>query len=134
MDTYPIYFSDEIIGDATVMKQGLFYRIHCVCDISGSVPFRITAKGDREADLGSCVPMDDRFGLKTSIPISKVGSSQLRFEGRPKHTDKIPKGITVSPDEPFQYLSKLKDAYLVCRNEVAFKEKSLNLPDNDPNP
>ena len=134
MDTYCIYLGNQKIGEAIVVKQGLFYSIHCLCDITGSVPLRITVKGDREVDLGLCVPMGDRFGLNTSIAISKVGGSQLYFEGRPKHKVKTKEVITVSPDEPFQYLSKLKEAYLVSRNEISFKEKSPIPPGNDQNP
>ena len=135
MDTYSIYFGDQAIGEATVNKQGLFYNIQCLCKLSGSVPFRVMVKGDREVDLGLCVPIGDRFGLKASIPINKVGNSQLHFWIRPKHNHRIRDCATVSPDEPFQYLSKLKDAYLVSRNELAFKEteKSPNQPDNDQN-
>ena len=136
METYSILFGGETIGEAIVKKQGLFYRIHCLCRISGSVPFRIAVRGDREVDLGLCVPMDHDFGLNTSIPISKVGNGKLEFWARPKHTVKKLDCVTVSPDEPFSYLAKLKDAYWVSRNEIAFNlaQKSPNLPDNDQNP
>ena len=136
MDTYSIYFGDQTIGEATVDKQGLFYNIHCLCRLCGAVPFRVMVKGDRETDLGLCIPMGDHFGLKSSIPINKVGNSQLEFWISPKHNHKIRDCVTVSPDEPFRYLSKLTDAYLVSRNEIAFKEteKSPSLPGNDQNP
>ena len=132
LETYSIHFGEEVIGEATVEKQGLFYRIHCLCHISGSVPFRVTVKGDTDVDLGLCVPMDHDFGLNTSIPISKVGNGKLEFWARPKHTVKKLDCVTVSPDEPFSYLAKLKGAYLVSRDEIAFKPaaKSPNPPDN----
>ena len=136
METYSIHFGEEILGEANVKKQGLFYRIHCLCRISGSVPFRIAVRGDREVDLGLCVPMEHDFGLNTSIPISKVGNGKLEFWARPTHTIQKLDCVTVSPDEPFGYLAKLKDAFWVSGNEIAFNfaQKSPNLPDNDQNP
>jgi hypothetical protein len=136
LDTYSIFFNDQRIGEATVTKQGLFYIIQCLCSITGSVPLCVTVKGEREVDLGICVPMGTQFGLKTRIPISKVGMTKLCFHARPKHTGKIREHITVSPDEPFRYLSKLKEAYLVRQGEIAFKEteKSPGPRDSDQNP
>ena len=136
MDRYAVYFGNEKIGDATVVKQGLYYKIACLCQFSGAVPFRIIVKNDREVDLGLCVPMESGFGLSVCIPISKFGRGALHFTAVPKHTQTSANCIAVSPDEPFHYIEKLKDAYLVSRGMIALgiTQRSPNLQDNDPNP
>ena len=138
MDEYPIYFALEQIGAAKVIKQGLYYRIHCVCKISGSVPFCVKVMGKGEVDLGLCVPMGEYFGLETRIPIKQLGQENLRFEAMPRHTSQD-EWTVISADEPFTYIQRLKDAYLIKRGNktgIGFRttDQSPNLPGNDPSP
>lgn len=117
MDTYPVYLAQEKIGTAEVMRQGLYYRIRCLCDLSGSVPVRVQVLGENEADLGLCVPMGNRFGLESCIPIKRIGQGKLQFTAVAKHckTEQI---AAISPEEPFGYIARLKDAYLIKREQT----------------
>ena len=136
MDTYSILYNDQPIGEALVGKQGLFYRIHCNCRINSGVPFRITVIGDRKVDLGICVPTGDGFGLTASIPIAKVGNSQIHFLASPRSSSQIMDRVSVSATEPFPYLASLKNAYWVGQNEIAFRRegKSPIQRDSDQSP
>ena len=138
MGEYAVLFGSERIGTATVTKQGLFYCITCKCRISGSVPVRVRVIGEREVDLGLCVPMGEAFGLKATIPIKSVGSGDLTFFAAAKHRA-AQELMIVSADEPFRYIARLKDAYLVKRENgvgITFRTtaESPNPQDSGQNP
>ncbi len=134
---YSINLDKECVGTAHVVKEGLFYRIHCQCGLTGTVPCRITVTGEREADLGICVPLKDGFGIETRIPIKRVGEGELRFRVLAKRRDSDELFVTASADEPFPYLRRLSNAYLSVRNGqvgLVFKDQSPNQQDSDRNP
>lgn len=138
MDEYPIYFAQERIGTAKVIQEGLYYRICCLCEISGSIPFCVKVTGSAEADLGLCVPMEGCFGIETRIPVKRVGIGKLQFRAMPRHTARA-ELTAVSPDEPFGYITRLKDAYLIKRDAltgVGFRVTGQfqGLPDSGRNP
>lgn len=138
MEEYPIYFAQEQIGMAKVIREGLYYRICCRCSISGSIPFRVKVTGTGEADLGLCVPMGESFGMEARIPVKRVGNGELKFQAVPKRS--VTEELTViSPEEPFGYIARLKDAYLVKRGQatgICFRitERSPDLQDSGQNP
>lgn len=134
---YAVCLGKERIGSATVKREGLYYRIHCQCQLSGSIPCRIIVKGEKEVDLGLCVPMGDRFGIDTLIPVKRIGEGDLNFQVLPRHSKQDAQFIALSPEEPFRYISRLKDAYLVRQEGklgLAFKNRSPNQPGSGQNP
>ncbi len=134
METYPIHMARERIGTAEVVRQGLYYRIRCLCRLSGNIPVRIRVVGEREADLGLCVPMGTAFGLETSIPISRVGPGLPEFVAMPWHRE-AEQAAVISPDEPFSDIKRLKDAYLVWQGTtpgIGFRSKN-SFPDQPGN-
>lgn len=131
---YEIYMGSEIVGTAYVTKEGLFYRISCLCRLTGTVPCRIKVIGEKEADLGICVPLNDGIGVETRIPIKRVGDRELQFCVSPKNRVNTELFIPLSVDEPFTYLQRLEDAYLSRRNGqvgLAFKDRSPIPRDSD---
>ena len=62
------------------------------------------------------MPVGDVFCLDTRIPVKKLGDGALFFRVVPRNQK--PEGVFVplSPEEPFRYISRLKDAYLEKRN------------------
>lgn len=134
---YSINSGNECVGTAHVVKEGLFYRIHCQCGLTGTIPCRITVTGEREADLGICVPLKDGFGVETRIPIKRVGEGELRFRVLAKRRDNAELFVIPSVDEPFTYLRRLGSAYLSVRNGqvgLIFKDQSPNQQDSGQNP
>ena len=65
---YAVYMGSERVGTAQVIIEGLFYKIYCLCQLDGTVPCRIRVSGEKEMDLGICVPLENGFGVKTRIP------------------------------------------------------------------
>jgi len=114
--TYEIRRGNETVGMATVEKEGLYYRIRCRCHISGEGMRRIVVNcGDVREDLGICVPVDGEFGLVKKIPRKRFGEGKPEFCLLPKYPDIYGKFIPIYPDEPFAYMTRLKDAYLQVR-------------------
>lgn len=103
-------------GTVTVEKQGLYYHFSCRCRLSGEVMHRLVVTTDRgTVDLGVCVPMDGRFGVERKLPVKRFGEDPC-FQLLPKHDRMQGRFVPVYPEEPFAYLSKLKNAFLTTRN------------------
>lgn len=119
-------FGKDSVGKVQVEKEGLYYHIRCRCRIAGDIMNRLEVKCEHgKTDLGVLIPMDGGFGLDTRISISRIGQGKMEFQVLPKH-DKMQERIFVpiSPEEPFRYLSKLKDARLDIRGG----EKGISIP------
>ena len=115
--TYEIRRGNDVVGTATVEKQGLYYRFFCQCQIQGQGMRRILVScGKTRIDLGICVPLEDVFGLEKKVPCKQLGEGMPEFQLLPKYPDVKGKFIPVYPDEPFAYMSRLKDAYLSVRD------------------
>lgn len=117
MDTFSILFGDNVVGKAQVSREGLYYLIRCRCELSGETVFRVQVRcKDQLVDLGILVPEDGGFALKTRIPVKRVGEGSLSFFAAPRHRTPETAFIPLYPEEPFRYLSRLRDAYLTKRS------------------
>lgn len=109
-------------GKVQVLRQGLYYQFHCRCRLSGEDMCRLFVRcGSRKENLGIVVPMDGGFGLDTRIPVKRLGEGEMEFNLVPKHSDQTDHSgerfVPIYPEEPFSYLSRLKDAYLTHQGE-----------------
>ncbi len=100
--------------------------------------YRIQVTSDSQSvDLGTCVPMDGAFGLRTRIPVKRLGDAPFQF----RLTGKNKKESTFCPitqEEPFAHIQELPEGKLAEENgqigiELPATEAS-DLQDNDPNP
>ena len=115
--TYEILQGPSSIGNVTVERQGLYYRICCRCSLTGEVMHHLVVSSDgRREDLGTLVPFDGAFGLEKRIPVKRLGEGEPEFHLLPKHSSPDGKFVPIYPEEPFSYLSRLKDAYLETRS------------------
>ena len=112
--TYGVYLGKQLSGKVQVIRQGLYYRFYCRCQISGNVICRLMVTcADKQENLGVVVPVDGGFGLETKIPCKRLGEGQLQFTLMPKHSHSDGRFVPISPEEPFAYISRLKQAYLL---------------------
>ena len=108
---YDIFRGGEKIGKAEIRQEGLYCRFRCVCDLSGQVIYRLLATwGEKEVNLGIPVPCGDAFRLDTKIAASRLGEGTPKFLAVPRHPEKTGIWVKVSPEEPFAYLQRLKNA------------------------
>ena len=115
--TFEIRKGSSPIGKVTVERQGLYYRITCRCSLTGEVMHHlVVTSGEKREDLGTLVPFDGAFGLEKRIPVKRLGEGEPEFHLLPKHSSPDGKFVPVYPEEPFSYMSRLKNAYLEARN------------------
>lgn len=116
---YPIFLNQDTIGQVQVLRQGLYYRFLCRCAYHCEDVCRIMIKcSDGESlSLGVMVPEGLDFTLDKKLPVKYFTSGEPVFYIHSKEPVKE-EGIfaEIIPEEPFGYLSKLKDAFLIYRN------------------
>lgn len=120
---YSVYFGKQDAGKVQVLRQGLYYRFVCRCRLTGDVICRLHVTcGSKSENLGIVVPMDGGFGLNTKIPVKRLGEGEMEFRLLPKYEPREEKNETfvpIYPEEPFAYIERLKESYLVKRNGQA---------------
>lgn len=57
--------------------------------------------------------MNDGFGLNTKLPAKRFGNGNAEFLLVPKYEKENGIFVPIYPEEPFAYISRLKEAYLV---------------------
>ncbi len=114
---YDVFLADKPVGAASVKKEGLYYVFSCQCQLSGQVLYTLAAScGEQTVNLGVCVPRGNGFGLKTRVPIKRLGEGQMKICAVPKHRELKGKFIPIRPEEPFAYIKYLQNAYLEVRD------------------
>lgn len=116
--TYGVYFGSQLMGKVQVLRQGLYYRFLCRCQLTGDVVCRLSVTcGDKRESLGVVVPMDGGFGLDTKLPVKRLGEGNMEFYLVPKHDVPAGKFVPIYPEEPFAYIERLKESFLVRKGE-----------------
>ena len=121
---YEIKLGDMPVGQAEVTREGLYYRFRCRCQLEDHSVWRVCV-GD--FSLGILVPEGDAFVLNTKLPLKRFGTGNADFTiltNRPVLKGKF---IPIKPEEPFAYIARLKNAYLVRQEGqigVMIKEKA----------
>ena len=116
--TYPVLHGDQPVGKVRVARQGLYYHFCCRLQLAGSCVYRLELScEDATENLGIPVPEGDLFVLTKSIPIRRLGSGKPTFRVVPKNESFQGRFVPISPEEPFAYLDRLKNAYLLRRGK-----------------
>ena len=136
---YDVLRGGEKIGKAEVRREGLYYRFRCVCQLTGEVIYRLTAVwGEKQINLGIPIPCGDAFYLDTKIAASRLGQGRPSFLAVPRKPPNMGTWVPLSPEEPFPYLHRLKNAVPELRNGVmgiCIRDPEAPAPpDNDQNP
>lgn len=114
---YAVTFGNHTVGKVQVCREGLYYRFVCRCQLTGDVVCRLAVRcGEQEENLGVVVPMDGVFGLEKKIPAKRLGEDEPFFFLAPKHDHGNGTFVPIYPEEPFAYISRLKDAFLMRQN------------------
>ena len=117
---HEVFFGTQQVGRVQVTRQGLYYRFVCRCRLAGDVLCRLQVIcGDEQENLGVVVPMDGGFGLDTKIPAKRLGQGEMTFRLLPKHEVPGQTFIPICPEEPFAYITRLKDSFLIRKNGQA---------------
>ena len=108
---YDIFRGGEKIGKAQVQREGLYYRFRCCCNLTGEVIYRLLVTwGEKHVNLGIPAPRGDAFYLDTRVAANRLEQGIPTFLAVPRHPEAKGFWAPVSPDEPFTYLHRLKNA------------------------
>ena len=110
---YEVLLDGQRVGRILVSREGLYYRFRCHCALSSDTVCKVQC-GD--ISIGILVPVDDGFGLDIKLPVKRFAQVNEPFRIVPNRAVLEGKFIPICPEEPFAYLERLKDAYLVRRN------------------
>lgn len=114
--TYNAVLAGKNVGTVQVIKEGLYCRFRCRCKLEDDVCRLMVSCGDKQENLGVLVPSGEGFYLETKIPAKRLGQGKPVFSVIPNRAVLTGKFIPISPEEPFAYIARLKEAYLVTRN------------------
>ena len=110
---YPILLGGQSVGEALVCRQGLYVCFRCRCRLSGETVYRLTVVcGGCTENLGIPVPAGEWFCLDTRIPAKRLGEGEPVIRAVPKRAEMYGEFVPLSPEEPFAYLNRLKNAFL----------------------
>lgn len=114
---YSITRKGKDCGKVSVKQQGLYYHFQCRCTVDSDDIHRLVLScGDIQENLGILVPYEGSFVLTTKIPIKQIKEGNWSFQIIPKRNIPDNHFIPISPEEPFAYVSRLKESFLVYQN------------------
>lgn len=118
-----IVFNEQVIGNCTITKEGLYYRFQCHCQFKDRHVHKLFVRTSTSTiPLGICVPDGETFILDKRMAINKIGneiSSILADDTKLSHQ--------------MLDLSRLQNAFLDSKAQIAFKDQVLNPQDSDQN-
>ena len=113
---YDVRLGDRLVGRMEVTQEGLYYRFSCRCRIPEGQVHRLGVRcGGGYAELGVCVPVEGGFGLERRLKCKQFPPGRPEFQLYIGHQRPGKIFVPVYPEEPFSYLSRMKDAFLEIR-------------------
>ncbi len=117
--SFDVSIGGNPVGRVTVRRMGLYYQFSCRCRLSGDIPYRLKGTcGRNPFDLGILVPQEGWFILNTKVPVKRIGEGDMYFSLVSRQAEPRRTFVPISPEEPFSYLSRLKESFLVRQNGV----------------
>ena len=114
---YSVTCSGKSCGKVSVRKQGLYYHFHCRCTVDREDIYRLVLScDDHRESLGILIPSEDAFCLRTKVPVKKLPEGEWSFCITSKQMEDNGLFIPISPEEPFAYISRLKESFLTSQN------------------
>lgn len=112
--SYSVKIGEAPVGKVAVHKEGLYYVFSCRCNLSGEQLYRLVVnRGCIQENLGILVPENDCFVLNTRIAVKRIGEGEMSFRLIAKREENHRNFVPIYPEEPFSYISRLKQSFLV---------------------
>lgn len=116
---YSVLLGPQHAGKVMVQRNGLYYHFNCSCDLPADNIYRLIVTCDsKQENLGVLVPHGNRFTLEKKIPAKRIGAGDMTFKVIPKKETHSGTFMPISPEEPFAYISRLKQAFFLLQNET----------------
>lgn len=115
--SYCVTVGGNHAGKVLVRRQGLYYHFSCRCRLHCDTIYRLVVScGNHRENLGILVPDGDGFILQTKLPVKKLGEGDLSFTLVAKQESVAGTFVPIHPEEPFAYIARLKESFLILRN------------------
>ena len=115
--SFAVTLGGENTGKVLVYRQGLYYFFHCRCALREDNIYRLMVScGTRRENLGVLIPQDGCFRLDTKLAVKHIGEGDMTFTLLTPKNSVHGTFVPISPEEPFAYISRLKNSFLVLRN------------------
>ena len=137
--SYDVFMDGKAVGAASLEKEGMYWRIHCCCDIPADAPYQVTLRAGEEIDMGILVREHDGFCLTKRVAMKRIGDAKPNFVVRPRVTNTQERFEPIAQDKPFAYIEKIKDSQLKEKNGeigimIAEEDPQPQIPDSDLTP
>lgn len=117
---YEVTYGTKVIGKVQVIRQGLYYRFICHCRLETEAISKLVIQfGNTCENLGVLILGEEGLVLDKKYPVKKFSEGKPVFYLAPGHDSMCGRFVPICPEEPFAYISKLKDAFLATRNGQA---------------
>lgn len=115
--SYEVKLGGQNMGKVQVTQRGLYYRFVCRCSLPRDLIYRLVLRcGNQYVNIGVLIPDGDGCCLDKRHPVKIFSEEKPEFYVAPRHDDVGGKFVPISPEEPFLYISKLKNAFLASEN------------------
>lgn len=102
---YQLKRMNRAVGQVTVSKEGLYYKIEASLRLPKGSRYRLTVCFEHNTmDLGLCIPQGDMFIMCTKIPIKRFCGDSFTFMLSEKNERKV---IPIQDNKPFSHLDIL---------------------------
>ena len=124
MQIYPVFFGEEIIGEARMSREGLYYNIVCQANLQEKKIYRLfLVHKEGTVDLGVLLPNQHGFSLRKNIPVKNISTEEIRFViAGSIHVKYIP----IDDVSPFLSISNLLQARFERKDGKAYISYSPN--------
>ena len=114
---YEITMGSRQVGKVQLLREGLYVRVVCHVQLCGSVVYRLAVEDNgRRENLGVLMPEGGGYSLDKRIPAKRFPQGEPEFLLVPAHEPADGRFLPIHPQEPFEYLSQLKDAYMKIKD------------------
>lgn len=115
--SFSVSIGGNAVGKVTVRTIGLYYQFLCRCHLSGEIIYRLKVTcGSIQQNLGILVPESEGFILNTKVAIKRIGEGEMSFTLVSQQEKERGTFIPICPEEPFSYISRLKESFLIRQN------------------
>ena len=115
MFRYSVFEKEQIVGEATLHKEGLYCRVHCEFSVEEPEQCHLICCGEEKTfDLGRGVPSGNRWEIQRFLPWYNLPEKEITFRlEKGLHINKL-QGQKLVPGEPVEQISKVVTGKLYC--------------------
>ena len=105
---HKVIYEGRAVGTVELIRQGLYYLVHCVCTVADGEIHRLYAEDEK---LGVLIPEGDSLVLKTRVAAKRLKEG-CTFSLDENAVEYIP----IRKGEPFPRLEKVREGKLIFRD------------------